>query len=41
MGKRLKRNMDRHIRKFVIDTLNLIFGQSQETDHFWSEILFK
>lgn len=39
--KRKARNMDRRIRKFLIDILNLIFGRGQETDHFWQELLIK
>lgn len=40
-SKRVTRDMDFRIKKFMIDMLNLIFGKGEETDYFWNEILFK
>ena len=40
-SKRVTRDMDFRIKKFMIDMLNLIFGKGEETDYFWREILFK
>lgn len=36
----LKKSMDVLITEWIIDFLNLVFGHSDDTRNFWSQVLF-
>ena len=36
---REEKDMDRESLEFLVDMLNLIFGNGEETDYFWENML--
>ena len=39
LHKRANRDMEKKVKKYVVDMLNLVFGCGEETDSFWQYVI--